>query len=64
MEEAELESPCVRECRVDQVTGFCAGCFRTMREISYWARYTPEEQRRVLALIEGRRAAAAALSRD
>jgi predicted Fe-S protein YdhL (DUF1289 family) len=60
IEDEEIESPCVRECRVDQVTGFCVGCFRTMREISYWARYTPGEQRRVMGLIEDRRAALAA----
>ena len=57
-EEAAVESPCIRECRVDQVTGWCAGCFRTLREISYWETYTPAEQRRVMALIEARRAAA------
>jgi predicted Fe-S protein YdhL (DUF1289 family) len=64
MEEAGLESPCVRDCRVDQVTGYCVGCFRTLREISRWARYTPAEQRRVLALVDDRRAAAAAASQD
>jgi uncharacterized protein len=55
MEEAAIESPCIRECRVDQVTGWCVGCFRTLREISYWETYTPAEQRRVMALIEARR---------
>ncbi len=56
-EEAAVESPCIRECRVDQVTGYCVSCFRTLREISYWETYTPGEQRRVMALIEVRRAA-------
>ena len=59
MEEATIESPCVRECRVDQVTGFCVGCLRTLREISYWERFTSAEQRRVMALIETRRIAEA-----
>jgi hypothetical protein len=54
MEEATLESPCIRDCRVDPVTGFCVGCMRTLREISYWASYTPAERRRVMALIETR----------
>ena len=62
--EDEVESPCIWECRVDQVTGYCVGCFRTMREISYWASYAPAEQRRVLALIEERRAAAAATPKN
>ena len=59
MEDAAIESPCIRECRVDTVTGFCAGCYRTLREISYWASYTPAERRRVMALIETRRIAEA-----
>lgn len=56
-EEAEIESPCIRECRVDQFTGFCVGCFRTLREISYWETYNPAERQQVLALTEVRRAA-------
>lgn len=61
MEEASVESPCIRECRVDQVTGYCVSCFRTLREISYWETYAPDEQRRVLALLETRRAEASRL---
>ena len=57
MDDGEIESPCIRDCRVDQVTGFCVGCFRTLREISYWASYTPAERRRVMTLIETRRIA-------
>lgn len=52
-----IESPCIRECRVDQITGYCVGCWRTLREISYWETYTPAEQRRVMSLIEERRLA-------
>jgi predicted Fe-S protein YdhL (DUF1289 family) len=57
--EVTIESPCVRDCRVDQVTGYCVGCFRTLTEISYWARYTTEQRRRVLTFVEARRAALA-----
>ena len=56
-EEAAAESPCVRDCRVDQVTGFCVGCYRTLTEISYWASYTDEQRRRIMNFIETRRAA-------
>jgi predicted Fe-S protein YdhL (DUF1289 family) len=59
MEETALGSPCIRDCRVDPVTGFCVSCLRTLREISYWASYTPAERRRVMALIETRRIAEA-----
>jgi predicted Fe-S protein YdhL (DUF1289 family) len=58
MEEEEIvESPCIRECRVDQVTGFCVGCYRTLKEISYWASYTPEQRERIMTFISARRAA-------
>jgi len=57
MEEAPIESPCIRDCRIDQVTGFCAGCLRTLREISYWESFTPTERRRVMDLIDTRRVA-------
>jgi uncharacterized protein len=58
-EEVGIESPCVRDCRVDQVTGFCVGCFRTLTEISYWASYTNVQRRRVLTFVEARRTALA-----
>lgn len=53
----EIESPCVRECVVDQHTGFCRGCYRTLQEISYWVSYTPDERRRVTTLLHARKAA-------
>ena len=53
-EEPAIESPCIRECLVDPVTGYCTGCFRTLREISCWATYTPVEQQHVMAQIEAR----------
>jgi len=58
MEEAAIESPCTRECRIDQVTGYCVSCLRTLKEISYWESYAPTERRRVMSLIEARRTTA------
>jgi len=52
----ELESPCVRACRVDQGHGYCIGCWRTLTEISYWHRYDPAQKHAVLEQIETRRA--------
>ncbi len=36
MSEKEVESPCIGVCTVDDVTGFCQGCFRTLEEIQGW----------------------------
>ena len=29
-------SPCIGICSVDDLSGLCVGCFRTMDEISQW----------------------------
>lgn len=57
MTQADIESPCTRICAVDQSTGYCTGCFRTLHEISYWVSYTPQERLRIMAFVEARRAA-------
>ena len=56
MEDA-VESPCIRNCTIDARSGFCHGCYRTLREISRWSSYTPPQQRALLAVIEQRKAA-------
>ena len=56
MDEA-VESPCVRVCAIDAKSGYCHGCFRTLREISYWTTYTHAQQRALLEEIEQRKVA-------
>lgn len=56
---ATVESPCVRVCIIDQTTGYCCGCYRTLDEISFWMRYTPEERGRVMQHLQARRTVAA-----
>jgi hypothetical protein len=51
----EAESPCIRECVIDQHSGFCRGCWRTLDEISFWERYAPEHRRLVLRRLQERR---------
>ena len=58
-----VESPCVRLCVIDAVTGCCRGCWRTLDEISFWVRCTSEERHRVMVCLEARRAAACAATR-
>ena len=53
---AAIESPCVRVCVIDQTTGYCCGCYRTLDEISFWMRYSPEERRCVMQHLQARRA--------
>lgn len=32
----ETQSPCIGVCAMDESTGFCQGCFRTIEEIQQW----------------------------
>ena len=34
--ETEIESPCIGVCAMDEATGFCQGCYRTIDEIKQW----------------------------
>ena len=36
MAEIETQSPCIGVCSMDDSTGFCQGCYRTMNEIQQW----------------------------
>lgn len=51
----DVESPCVRACMIDQVHGYCVGCWRTLIEISYWHKYDAAQKHAVLAETETRR---------
>lgn len=52
--DGEVPSPCMSVCRVDAVTEWCEGCFRTLDEIAAWSRLHDEAKREVWRLIEQR----------
>ena len=52
---ASVASPCNSVCIVDPVTGLCAGCFRTLEEISGWIYFSATEKRKVIAALHARR---------
>lgn len=53
--QADVPSPCTRICAIDAGSGWCRGCWRTLDEISIWARLTPAQKHAVLARCEERR---------
>jgi predicted Fe-S protein YdhL (DUF1289 family) len=53
----EVPSPCINVCRMEEATGLCAGCFRTLDEIACWSGYTREERLAVCAKLDARRRA-------
>ena len=40
-----VPSPCVNVCCMEARTDFCAGCFRTLDELSLWSRASEAEKR-------------------
>ena len=47
-----LPSPCVSICRMDDASGFCEGCLRTIAEIAAWGRMSDADKRSVWRAIE------------
>jgi predicted Fe-S protein YdhL (DUF1289 family) len=48
-------SPCIAVCRLDEATGFCEGCYRTIDEIREWIIMLPDERHAVLQRLAERR---------
>ncbi len=53
----DVPSPCVDVCRMNEATGYCEGCWRTIDEIAGWPVMTPEEKRKVVNGLDNRRLA-------
>ena len=52
---AGVPSPCINVCRIDQASGWCEGCLRTLDEIAAWATLDDPAKRRVWQLLYARR---------
>ena len=53
-----VPSPCISVCAIDETTGLCAGCLRTLDEIAVWSVLDDDGRRAVWARIGVRRTAA------
>lgn len=49
-----VPSPCLSVCQMDEFTGLCQGCFRTLEEIGQWGNADDAFKRVVWARIEVR----------
>lgn len=49
-------SPCVNVCVMDEASGLCHGCLRTLNEIAAWPAMSEAEKREVLQRVDARRA--------
>jgi len=50
-------SPCISICQMDEVTGWCKGCQRTIEEIIDWSVAPEAKKRQIWLAINERRAA-------
>jgi uncharacterized protein len=48
-------SPCISICRMDETTGWCEGCLRTLDEIAVWSLLDDAERQQVNTLLGQRR---------
>lgn len=50
-----IKTPCVQVCAVDDESGLCLGCFRTIEEIAAWSRLSEATRGAVMAELPERR---------
>ena len=50
-----VASPCISICRMDEASGLCQGCHRTIDEIAVWSLLDDAEKLAVIALLPRRR---------
>ena len=55
---AGVPSPCINVCRMNEASGLCEGCWRTLDEIGIWSVLEDDEKRAVWQLIDERRSRA------
>lgn len=49
-----VPSPCANVCRIDEASGLCVGCLRTLPEIAGWSRLDDAAKRRLWATLPTR----------
>jgi predicted Fe-S protein YdhL (DUF1289 family) len=52
---AGVASPCINVCRMDEASGWCEGCLRTIDEIAAWASLGDDDKCAVWLRLEERR---------
>ncbi|MFA7606716.1 MAG: DUF1289 domain-containing protein [Rhodocyclaceae bacterium] len=49
-----MKSPCINICRIDNASGLCEGCLRTLDEIRVWGQADDGERLRILDRVAER----------
>ena len=48
-------SPCTKICKIDDASGVCLGCGRTLAQIAAWGSMAEGERRKIMARLEAAR---------
>lgn len=56
IDEQEVQSPCIGVCSIDEASGYCAGCYRTVDEIKGWWDMSVQAQSALVTELEQRQA--------
>ncbi len=51
---AEIKSPCIGVCAMDEASSLCHGCYRTIEEIKAWWDMGKDAQKDLLDTLEER----------
>ena len=54
MSTENIETPCIGVCTMDDNTGFCLGCYRSLEEIQNWWDMSDEQRAQVMAQLDQR----------
>ncbi|MGX1098425.1 DUF1289 domain-containing protein [Amorphus sp. MBR-141] len=49
-----MTSPCVKTCRMDNASGYCVGCGRTIDEIAAWGSLPEARRREIMSRLTNR----------
>ena len=52
MKQVYFESPCINNCKLNEVTNICEWCCRTIKEIMQWTIMTDEERKEIIKRVE------------
>lgn len=53
-ERRSVQSPCIGVCVIDEASGLCEGCLRTLEEIALWGSSSPAQRREILVRVDAR----------
>ena len=48
MNQLNFESPCINNCKLNEIANICEGCGRTIKEIMQWTLMTVEERKEIM----------------